>query len=54
MPNRAISLEHEKSLGSKFSIDQNDMKLLVKYSKETWASEAGEKLDMTENEKKSR
>jgi len=47
-------IKDKKSLDSKFSIDQNDMKLLVKYCKETWVSVAGEKLDMTENEKKSR
>jgi pseudaminic acid synthase len=47
-------INDKKSLDSKFSVDENDMKLLVKYSKEAWASVAGDQLEMTASEKKSR
>ena len=44
----------KKSLDSKFSIDIREMKLLVKYAKESWQSIGNDIIEMSINEKNSR
>jgi|TARA_B110000259_G_C14032391_1_gene407312 pseudaminic acid synthase len=47
-------INDKKSLDSEFSIDVNEMKLLVKYAKESWQSIGHDNIEMSIKEKNSR